>query len=66
MYVKKHLRSQDATKNPDFAVVLECEDPKMKLRIKSSNSALFQEYPLGRPVTVGVEAYAQKKLEMGD
>jgi len=65
MFVKKHLKSQDAAKNPDFAVVLESEDPKMKLRIKSSNSALFQEYQLGCPVTVRIEAYAQTMLQVG-
>ncbi len=62
MHVKKHLKSQDAAKNPEFTVVLECGDPKMKLRIKSASTALFQEYPLGHPVTVRIEAYAQKKL----
>jgi len=46
-------------------VVLESEDPKMKLRIKSSNSALFQEYQLGCPVTVRIEAYAQTMLQVG-
>lgn len=62
MYVKRHLKSQDAAQNPEFQVVLECDDPKMKLRIKSASTALFQEYPLGHPVTVRIEAYAQTKL----
>jgi hypothetical protein len=64
MYVKKHLRSQDAAKLPESTVVLESKDPKMRLRIKSPSTALFQEYPLGHPVTVRIEAYAQKKLSM--
>lgn len=65
MHVVKHLKSQDAAKTPEFKAVLECDDPKMpkmRLSVKSGNPVLFQEYPLGRPVTVRIEAFAQTKL----
>ena len=63
MIVRNHAKNQKAAELPEFKVTLECDSPKMRLSIKSDSSALFQEYPLGHPVTVKVEAYAQKKLD---
>lgn len=63
MIVRSHAKSQNAAELPVFKVTSECSDPKMKLSIKSESSALYQEYPLGHPITIMIEAYAQKKLD---
>jgi hypothetical protein len=62
LVVKNHSISHNAGDLPEYSVMLESDDPKMRLRLRSGSSAIFQEYPRGHIITMRLEKCAQQKL----
>jgi len=49
-----------------YAVVLSCDDPKVKLAIVSSNPRIFKIYPQDHVFLVSVSTQAQDTLNLED